>query len=457
MNPILRSLPLLALLLAPSAWATCYKVTAVGSATTTSNTSIRPGEGVAGAWPGDGACDTCNGSLGLPSVINVSDASFQPDGTLIASAVSPITQYGNSAGYDAERVFFRCAPGDAVYEMFSTNADDLYSGWYQGGDSVGNSIGLQSAYRTAWPNVLLRLTHVETGQYFTDVWRERQLSGLDIDSRGFQLVKAKNLSAVRAELFRAPLETTQGYSPNTKSQLYGRTQPAGYIAIKGPGLNYPTVGQTHYANYSGWHYNWPGAIGLYGDVTLKRYPTCAVTNVTPHVVFPSISIGEINAGANREMPFQVDFKCQSGVLSSTTPSTSQSGTSGTALGIKVSAGALAASSGLGLVNASGGLSYLVSDRYGEPGMAQGVGIRLLRNGSAMNLLASEDSANGSNAEARGWYPVIGNASNKTGEVGGISQYSETFRARLEKLSLGSMPTVTPGRVEATAQVVIRVQ
>ncbi|WP_447752607.1 fimbrial protein [Pseudomonas nicosulfuronedens] len=450
MKPILRNLPLLFILLAPTAWATCYKVTSVGSATTTSNTAIRPGEGVAGAWPGDGACDSCNGSLGLPSVINVSDASFQPDGSLIASSVSPLTQYGNSAGYDAERVFFRCAQEDAVYEMFSTNGDDQFSGWYQGGDSVGNSIGLQAAYRTAWPNVLLRLTHVETGQYFTDIWRERRLSGLDIDSRGFQLVKAKNLSAVRAELFRAPLESTRYYLATLPAQKYLYTQAAGYIAIKGPGLAYPNVGQTHYGNWAGWYYNWPGAIGLYNFVTLKRYPTCAVTNVTPHVVFPSISIGEINAGANREMPFQVDFKCQSGVFNSTAPN-------GTALGIKVSAGALAASSALGLVNANGGLSYLVSDRYGEPGMAKGVGIRLLRDGSAMNLLANENSANGSNATAIGWYPAIGSASNKTGEVGGISQYTETFRARLEKLSLGSMPTVTPGRVEATAQVVIRVQ
>ncbi|MBD9680650.1 fimbrial protein [Pseudomonas sp. PDM18] len=450
MTPILRSLPLLALLLAPSAWATCYKVTSVGTATTAATYQIRPGEGVAGAWPGDGACDTCNGSLGLPSVINVSDASFQPDGSIIASSVAPFTQYGATAGHDPERVFFRCAPEDVVYEMFSSNADDLYSGYYNGGDSVGNSIGLQSAYRTAWPNVLLRLTHVETGAYFTDIWRERQLSGLDIDSRGYQLVKAKNLSAVRAELFRAPLESTRYYSPTIASQAYLYTQPAGYIAIKGPGLAYPIVGQTHISNYPGWHYNWPGAIGLYNKMTLKRYPTCAVTNVTPNVVFPSISIGEINAGANREMPFQVDFKCQTGVINSTAAN-------GTALGIKVSAGALAASSGLGLINANGGLSYLVSDRYGQPGVAQGVGIRLLRDGSAMNLLANEDSAKGSNAAAVGWYPAIGSASNKTGEVSGISQYTETFRARLEKLSLGTMPTVTPGRVEATAQVVIRVQ
>ncbi|CAD5109396.1 fimbrial protein [Zestomonas carbonaria] len=441
--------PLLALLLAQDAWATCYKVTSVGSSTTTSNTQIRPGEGTAASWAG--ACDTCNGSLGLPSVINVSDPGFQPYPTLIASSVAPHTQYGAAAGYDPERVFFRCAPEDAVYEMFSTNGDNLYSGWYDGGDSVGNSIGLQAAYRTAWPNVLLRLTHVETGQYFTDVWRERRLSGLDIDSRGFQLVKAKNLSAVRTELFSAPLEPTRYYSPGTPSQIYGYTQPAGYIAIKGPGLDYPTVGQAHIGgNWGGWHHYWPGAIGLYNRVTLKRYPTCVVTNVTPRVVFPPISLGEVNAGAFREMPFEVAFKCQSGVINSVAAT-------GTALGIKVSAGALAASSALGLANSNGGLAYLVSDNYGQPGVAKGVGIRLYRNSTPMNLLASEDSANGSNAQARGWYPVIGAASNPTGTNGGIAHYSEIFRARLEKLSVGTQPTATPGRVEATAQVVIRVQ
>lgn len=448
MNSRLHTLPLLALLLTPSAWATCYKVLSVGTGPITLTNQIRPGEGSASNWAG--ACNTCNGRLGLPSVINVSDASFQPDGTLIASSVAPLTQYGTTAGYDPEHVFFRCDPKDAVYEMFSTNGDSLYSGWHIGGDSTGNSIGLQAAYRTPWPNVLLRVTHMKTGQYITHIWRERLLSGLDIDSRGFQLIKAKNLSAVRAELFRAPSESTHYYQESTASQLNLYGEPAAYIAIKGPGLAHPNVGQSNYGNWAGRFYNWPGAIGMYNHVTLKRYPTCTVTNVTPYVVFPSISIDQINKGASREVPFEVAIKCQRAAVIGTAPN-------GTALGIKVSPGALAASFPLGLVNANGGVSYLLSDRYGQPDMAQGVGIRLLRNGNPMNLLANEDSANGSNAEARGWYPAIGRASNLTGQVNGVSQYSETFRARLEKLRLGSMPTVTAGRVEATAQVVIRVQ
>lgn len=432
-----------------NAWATCYKVTYVGAATTTANDAIRPGEGTAGAWAG--GCDTCNGSLGLPSVINVSDPSFQPYGSLIASSVAPFTQYGATAGFNPEYVFFRCEAQDAVYEMFSTNGDDVYSGWFQGGDSVGNTLGLRSAYRTAWTNVLLRLTHLETGQLFTDVWQERRLTGLDTDSRGYQLVKAKNLSAVRAELFSAPKDPSYNYySETVSSQLYGYAQPAAYIAIKGPGLAYPTVGQTHYGNWSGWYGNWPGALGLYNKVTLKRYPTCSVSSVTPYVVFPSISVSEINAGGSREMPFQINFRCQSNVVNSTSAN-------GTAIGIKVSSGALAASSALGLVNAQGGLTYLLADRYGQAGVAQGVGIRLLRGGAPINLLANEDSANGSGAAGRGWYPVISSAANLTGTVNGISQYTETFRARLEKLSTGTLPTVRPGRVEATAQVVIRVQ
>ena len=432
-----------------NAWATFYKVTYVGAATTTANDAIRPGEGTAGAWAG--GCDTCNGSLGLPSVINVSDPSFQPYGSLIASSVAPFTQYGATAGFNPEYVFFRCEARDAVYEMFSTNGDDVYSGWFQGGDSVGNTLGLRSAYRTAWTNVLLRLTHLATGQLFTDVWQERRLTGLDTDSRGYQLVKAKNLSAVRAELFSAPKDPSYNYYSDTvSSQLYGYAQPAAYIAIKGPGLAYPTVGQTHYGNWSGWYGNWPGALGLYNKVTLKRYPTCSVTSVTPYVVFPSISVSEINAGGRREMPFQINFRCQSNIVNSTSAN-------GTAIGIKVSSGALAASSSLGLVNAQGGLTYLLADRYGQAGVAQGVGIRLLRGGAPINLLANEDSANGSGAAGRGWYPVISSAANLTGTVNGIGQYTETFRARLEKLSTGTLPTVRPGRVEATAQVVIRVQ
>lgn len=436
-----------------SAWAQCYRVTSVGSESTTLNDQIRPGEGSAGAWCG--ACDGQNGLLGLPSVVNVSDPSFQPYPTLLASSVAPFPSYGYNGGYDPEWVFYRCEPTDQVYEMYSTNADDYWGGWHQTGDDAGNSVGLESAYQTVWPNVLLRLTNVTTGEYFTEIWKERPLTDLDIDSRGYVLVKAKNFSAVRSELFSAPT----GYFPNpfyptNPSQIQGYVGLNGYIAFKGPGIPYPEVGEDHYGNYAGWPPYWPGAIGMYMDVTVKRYPTCAVTNVTPVVKFPAITVSELNDGGRREVPFDVHFKCQAGVSSgvrTTDP------TGNTAMGLLVSPGSLANSQELGLVNNAGGVTYLVADRYGQPGGAQGVGIRIFRNGGPINLLSNENSAGGVQAESKGWYPVIGPASTLTGEEGGISQYVETFSASLEKLSRGTQPPVTPGKVEASAQVIIRVQ
>ncbi len=115
--PLLPALALGVLLGLPaSGQATCYRVTSVGSETTTSNTQIRPGEGTAGSWTG--ACDTCNGSLGLPSVVNVSDESFQPYPTLIASAVAPLTQYGATGGYDPNGCSSAVAPGRRLRDVF---------------------------------------------------------------------------------------------------------------------------------------------------------------------------------------------------------------------------------------------------------------------------------------------------------------------------------------------------
>lgn len=431
-------------------FATCYKVTSV-SATSNSNSVIRPGEGVASSWAG--ACDTCNGSLGLPSVINVSDGSFIPYPALLASSIVPFTEFGTKAGgYPPEQVLFRCEYRDAVYEMFSTNGDSKYGGYYKDGDAVGNSLGLSSAYDTALPNVMLRLLHIETGEYFTDIWKERLLTNLDTDSRGYKLVKAKNLSAIQVELFSGPNDGYSYYNANTLSQPYNYSQPGGYIAIRGPGLTAPTAGTSHGSHHEGWHANWPGAISLYHQITLKRYPTCAVLTATPYVQLPSISSQDITNGRTVEAPFEITFKCQASVGNGTSNNE-------TALGIKVSAGALSAATTLNLVNSNGGVSHLVSDAYGTKGIAKGVGILILRNGMPINLLSNENSAGGNAqlAQDMGWYPAISSATIKTSSKGGITQYRETFTARLEKLDLGKNVKVTPGLVKATAQVVIRVQ
>lgn len=428
----------LALLLAtfaPESQAKCTKITGIytGSGKPGSD-RIRPEDGTAGSW--GGACDTCNGPLGLPSVINITDDSFQPEGTLLASSVAPLVMYGARSGYDAERVFFRCDSGDEVFEMFSTNADDRWSG-SDSGREAGQRMGLDAVYDTAFKHVASRLTHLETGEYFTTVWKERRLTGLDTDREGRQLVKAKNLSAVRIELYK-------GNNKATIINNYWYTQPLGYIAIKGPGLSYPKVGQSHVSNWSGWHFNWPGAIGLTSMISLRTSKSCAVSNVTPVVRFAPITVAAVAAGETRQASFELDFRCQSSASSGT-------GSNANAVGVLVSPGSLGAARRLGLVNGNGGVSHLLSDNYGQPGMATGVGIRIERNGRTINLLSSENTGSGN---AGGWYAVLAGAQQKVSNANGVDHYTESFNAVLERLPGDPLAA---GQVNATAQVVIRVQ
>lgn len=428
------------------AWARCYKVTQAPSNNPGSR-SIHIGEGQSGSW--SGACNTCNGNLGLPSVVNLSNGALLPPGTLLASSIAPFTQYGQSAGYDPERVFARCAPGDDIYEMYATNGDNLYSG-YPTGNATGNTLGLEAAYDTVWDNILLRLTNVTTGEYITDIWKERLLTDLDVDSRGYRLVKAKNLSTIRSELFSAGSTEYHRYDDDELSQLAGYREPNAYIALRGNGFSGPTTGVTHRSSITGWYGRWPGAIGLYGQVTLKRYPTCVVLNAAPYVPLPTIQRNAIENGETSEAAFQISFKCEDAMVSGIA-------NNNTALGIMVPPGAFASASNLGLVNASAGVSHLVSDNYGAAGMAQGVGIRILRDNTPITLLSTQNSGIGNmpTAAEMGWLPVVGNASQLIGNDSGISQYIENFIARLEKLP-GSHP-VTSGKVKATANVIIRVQ
>ncbi|MEG2043151.1 MAG: fimbrial protein, partial [Hafnia sp.] len=93
------------LMISTSAIANCTKIIAQSQLSSAS-------DGVASSWPG--SLDNNNGSLGLPSVVDISTSNdFQPDGTLLASSVAPFTSYAINSGYESERVLFRCDAADA--------------------------------------------------------------------------------------------------------------------------------------------------------------------------------------------------------------------------------------------------------------------------------------------------------------------------------------------------------
>ncbi|PHZ30747.1 fimbrial protein [Yersinia mollaretii] len=429
---MLAGMLLLVGLCSTSAWSACTKITA--------QSQLTAGDGTAGAWAG--SLDNNNGSLGLPGIVDLStNANFQPDGTLLAAATSNFTTFALNTGYDPERVLFRCAAADVdqLFEMYATNGDNDYSGKYEDGAIAGN---VPSGFATLVSNVVIRLTNLSTGEYYSRLWKGRRLTDLDKDSTGRILVKAKNFSNLYTELFRIDYVRPGTY--NLASYTYAYTQPNAYIAFKGPGINGPVEGTDSLSNWPGWYGTWPASIGLYNYVTFRRTTICAVTNFTPTVVLPRISVAELNTGHTSSADFNVDFQCQTGVNSGVTTGT-------VAMGFLVPAANVAKAQALGLMNGSGGISHLVSDNYGAPGMASGVGIRIYRNNNPIYLLSKNVTQTGNNG---GWYGIFQGAQQQTGSVTGGNSYTENFRAELSKIS---GQTVTAGAVNAHAQVVIRVQ
>ncbi|CNE45478.1 putative fimbrial usher protein StbD [Yersinia nurmii] len=415
-----------------SAWSACSKIT--------SQNQLGAGDGTAGSWAG--SLDNNNGSLGLPGIIDLStNANFQPDGTLLAAATSNFTTFALNTGYDPERVLFRCdaADVDQIFEMYATNGDNDYAGKNEDGTIAGN---VPSGFATYVRNVVIRITNLSTGEYYSRLWKGRRLTDLDTDSSGRILVKAKNFSNIYTELFR--IDYARSGTNNSASYTYAYTQPNAYIAFKGPGINGPIEGTDSVSNWPGWYGTWPASIGLYNYVTFRRTTICAVTNFTPTVILPRISVAELNSGGTSSAEFNVDFQCQTGITSGVT-------SGAVAMGFLVPAANAAQAQALGLMNGSGGISHLVSDNYGASGTASGVGIRIYRNNNPINLLSKNVTLTGNSG---GWYGIFDGAQQTTGSVTGGNSYTENFRAELGKIS---GQTVTPGAVNAHAQVVIRVQ
>lgn len=452
LNVIIRSFcPVVLMLISivpNTVFATCYRITSA-STNPSANNYIEPGKGTAASWAGAG--DTTGSAGSLPTVVNINNNIFQPNGTLLASGTVPFLNSG-SAPYTAEQVLFRCTANEAgqLYEFYATNGDSTYAGNVE----VGTSSGLPQSYQTYATGMALRATNLATGQYYSRYWKSRALTNLDTDSLGWILVKAKNFSDTKVELFR--LNNSQGGTTGTG--VYPQSQPATYIAFNGGGMsNGLTVGADSNSIYYGWYDQWPGAVNLYNRVYIRRSASCIVTNVTPNVLFPTISVASLNAGQTLTVPVSIQFQCQTGApANSGVANAFQSGVSvnQTAMGILVGTSNAAAAISEGLGISGSGVSYLLSDGYkSDPTVAEGVGVQISRtNGSFLNLLST---LNGTvlGGNAAGWYPVLDDAS-AGGSVSGVTTYTKTLNATFKAIP---GKTVTAGRFKATAQVIIQVQ
>ncbi|PST67285.1 hypothetical protein AYI77_09905 [Shewanella algae] len=160
---------------------------------------MNPAYGKAAVW--SGGHDSNHGLVGIQNIIGITDNDFQPIGTVLAQSTgAPMTQYGQSGGFDPEQVLYRCDASDvdSLYESYSNNGDDYYSG-----RRLVTEAGVPAdTYVLNSQRIGFRVKNDTTGEYLNRYWRYRKLTNLDTDDQGKILVKAKNFSNMSVELIK---------------------------------------------------------------------------------------------------------------------------------------------------------------------------------------------------------------------------------------------------------------
>ncbi len=390
--------------------------------------------------------------------VNLTSTYLQPVGTQLGSVViSPAT----APGLTSETVLWECDVSDAdnIYEVFATNGDDRVGGYWEIGNGSGASVndGLPGYYATWFPYVGIKLTHLNSGKVFTRYWQDAKITQYDTVGSKIQ-IKAKHLSMIQGDLARvSSLPPASGSGSNycggqaassgSGTYSYTCTQPNGYVQFRGGGIASDPIGSDSNNHYNFWGAANGIAFGMRSASSISYTATCVARNVTPVVSFLPITATELNQGMTRSSDFTIGLECSN---------TASSGTANnqTALGIQVAYSAYTQAQSLGLLTGGGGVTYLVSNGYGtDPSVATGVGISLRNasNGNTMNFLGWSGTGTGATG---GWYPVLAGASNAGSSTSGYTSYLQTITATLSTLP-GA--TAKPGRVNATAYVLVKVQ
>ncbi|MFB2668640.1 fimbrial protein [Shewanella xiamenensis] len=411
--------------------------------------------GISTYWPG--ASQMSGGGMKIGSV-NIASEIIQPVGSMIGDGGPvPLTSYGLNVGYQPEQVLFLCSPDEEgfLYEGFiATNTNYMRSLITEPG--VPENVRTTYIQRIGW-----RLTHLETGQYFTDKWQLRPLTGLDRDIYGRILVKAKNFSDVQLQYFRTSHPTTisGGYSYSAPNKgLWGAWDPFGWVVLIShnntpptskiprclPGQTLPECSYGSYGYVPGAISNITSAVG--GDGSgFTTYKGCQITHVTPSVTFPSMTLSEVENGSVRTGTIQINFSCENGASLSTL-------TGGNAIGFKVTDNASLTARNLGFGVAGGtGVTKLFSENYSNTDVAKGVAIELYSpmEVTPMNWLTGTTKGG---RELNGWYSPSALANNPGST---LLEFSTEYTVKLSKFYPSS--SVTPGKVYANAEVFLKIQ
>ncbi|MCE4056854.1 fimbrial protein [Pseudomonas sp. Au-Pse12] len=387
------------------------------------------------------AHDTANGNLGLAPIILTAEQ-FQPSGSVLGMANISVAR---NANVDPETIAYDCLPGDGpFYEYFATNGTDALSGKQE-------VSGMPGYFHTLWRNVAIKITHNQSGQTFSRTWQRRPLSGDYNPATGRVEFKARHFSDVTVELAR--VSDSAGQPGSLAEGTYTLARPNAYIAFQGGGFSATLSPGCDHGNgcASNQRQHWPAAIGLWNGVSISRRTTCAVHAATPLVDFGRVSLNQLQSGNSPRARMSIEIECNSPALDE------RSSGGQVTVGLQV-----APDSYLALqrhhpqrLDPGGGAQVLLSSGYGsDPTVATGVGVQIHDQNQRPLLLAGWNPSDASpSGNGDGWYSAQAPLLTRSAGLPGHTRYSGQFSATLVPLA----QRITPGRIDATVNVVVRVR
>lgn len=399
--------------------------------------------------------------------INLADNYFAPAGSLLASVVVPPTNYTYNGATGAS-VLWECDARDLpnIYFLVATNGDDRVGGYY----NIGGVDGLTDVYATWFEYVGLRQTMA--GVTLTRFWKKVPVTSYATSGSKIQ-IRLQDIPPLQAELYKiSSVPPTSGSGSafcgrnnndgsgigkaSATGRLYSCTQPNGYVQLAGNdnvlfAFAHDKQGEDAATNFRFWGADNGFGYGMRTANRLYQKATCVARSATPVVRLPAVSVAELNSGGVVTGNFSVQIECSNNAARGT-------GDGQTALGLQVSEGAYSAARALGLINGRGGVKALVSDNYFASDVAKGVGITVAYSntpGTPITFIGQPGLVSltpGGNAA--GWYSVGQGVVQRSDSIPGYSFLSYDFIATLKKLD---SRTVTPGKVHATAYVLVKMQ
>lgn len=429
--------------------------------------------------------------------INIISNYLQPIGTTLAVGISNYNtiRKGGLSNLSDNDVVLTCTSQSDKNNLawaFATNGDSRIGGFYE-------IPGYPGYYATQFPYVAIKLSFADTGEVFSRQWKKSSVPvETENTSNGGFVIRKKHIPKVIASLVKWSqpygqsidangikvsntychgaakedfIPTSQTSNPNQvwTSDYYsvnglaaGCGQPNGYINLLGTGGYQVNVGTDSNSDVWAWDYSIP--IGLNGSpaATFSYTPGCVVKTVNPYVVFPTMTISQLNSGETVSRNFDITLECDN-TINKSVSSTSVS------VGLQPSISAFNNAKTLGLLDpVTGGVKYLVSDNYTDSNMAKGVGITLTNaDGNNVNFVSWDGcvpttTSNSSFCpsfssiellRSAGWDPVMSASTQiSTDFTNGTTIYRKTYVS-----TLGKINNMTPsiGKIKATATVLIR--